>query len=395
MADFADCFSALDFSHHARVIVAISGGSDSTGLLVFLREYLKFKKPAPELVAVTIDHGLRAESANEAVRVWSLCEKLGVVHLTTPWEGEKPKTGIQAAAREARYRLLMQAAHENDATLILTGHTEDDQFETVFMRGERGEGPGLAGIAPATLAFGEHAPVWFARPFLTVTRAAIRGQLNRRGMEWIDDPSNDNSDYERVRVRQSLTSSLESDLAQLRQTQLEWAKKRADLSQRAARLMNRHVSEVSRGLFLISPALKDEVDAEAAAETLRICLAFAGGSEKMIETQSAADIVTLLESGEFFRKTGTGALMDRRRQGLFVLRENRNPGKMSEIAPAQAKFPKDVPASLARRALATVPSDRRRLYPWPVRVPLFNRAAASALAQLVGFEAFPPPPCSL
>ena len=178
----------------------------------------------------------------------------------------------------------------------------------------------------------------------------------------------------------------------LRQIQVVWARKRSELSQRAAILLHAHISEVSPGLFLVASGLANEADWEAAAEALRICLAYTGGSEKMIETQSAADIVTLLESGEFFRKTGTGALMDRRRQGLFVLRENRNPGKMSEIAPKQAEIPKDVPASLARRAL---PTDRRRLYPWPVRVPLFNLAAASALAQLVGFEAFPPPPCSL
>ena len=395
MADFENCFSALDFSHHKRVIVAISGGSDSTGLLVLLQEFLASRNATLEIIAVTIDHGLRLESAKEAAWVKALCEKRAIVHVTKHWQGEKPKTGIQAAAREARYRLLMEAAHENGATLILTGHTEDDQFETILMRSKRGEGYGLAGIAPATLAFGEPLPIWFARPFLTMTRAAIRAALSLQMVDWIDDPSNVNPDFERVRVRQALAGFTDGDLARLRQSQAEWAQKRTDLSKRAASMIECHLSEISPGLFLADAALADEADRHAAAEALRVCLAFAGGSKKMIDLQRAKDIVVLLGAGESFRKTGSGSLIDRRKQGLFILRESRNPGKASGVQKSEAQILEGVPVSLVRRALALKVLGKPILNPWPLRVPLFDLAAASALARLAAAEALPPSACSL
>jgi tRNA(Ile)-lysidine synthase len=438
MAEFDAHFSAIDFTRHRIVAAAVSGGSDSTGLLILLNEYLKQRPDAPELIAVTVDHGLRAGSAAEAGKVKSLCARLNIQHVTKRWQGEKPVTGIQAGAREARYDLIAQTAREAGASLVLTGHTEDDQLETVFMRAERGEGPGLAGIAPATLAFNDYdlgPPLWFARPLLKARRLDIRGALMKRGVKWIDDPSNANPEFERVAVRRKLARADARMLDDLRGRQAQWARSRAALSLRIARIVDTYVSEVFAGLFLISPEIALDRDHEAAAEAMRICFALVGGSAKMIEFARAQGLLSLLARGEPFRMTASRSLLDRRRQGLFVLREKRDvpepdmtsgtydnrfiipeqlrapPSEIRFFIPGKERIAEAVnssgaPDSLWRQALALTPRKsgagqtvdgkaRRLLNPWPLRVPLFDLAAASALARLTGTEVFPPPPCSL
>lgn len=438
MAEFDALFSKFDFSGHARVAAAVSGGSDSTALLFLLNDYLKTLPSTPKLTAVTVDHGLRAGSAGEAAKVKALCARLDIEHVTTQWTGGKPVTGIQAAAREARYYLIARAARGAGASLILTGHTEDDQLETVFMRAERGEGPGLAGMAPATLSFNDYdhgPPLWFARPLLKARRLDLRGALMKRSVKWIDDPSNIDTDFERVKVRQTLARSNASALNDLRQRQAQWARHRTALSQRIARIIAAYISKAAPGLILVSPELARDRDHEGAAEALRLCFALAGGSAKMIGFERAHGLLSLLARGEPFRMTASRALLDRRRQGLFVLREKRDlpepdqesgnfdnrfvipetlrappraahftlPGKESV---SNAVNTGDAPDSLWRQALALTPeitgggpSDnptaRRLINPWPLRLPLFDLAAASALARLTGAEAFPPPPCSL
>ena len=192
----------------ARILVAISGGSDSTGLLLLLSEALK---AAPNLsislCAATIDHALRLGSADEARQVAALCASLGIQHRTMVWQSAKPKTGIMAAAREARYGLLAEAAEALEANLIVTGHTADDQRETLRMRGMRTEQIST-GIADAVL-FDRR--FWILRPLLFSTRADIRAFLSARDVSWIDDPSNEDMKYERVRTRRQLSAEADAE----------------------------------------------------------------------------------------------------------------------------------------------------------------------------------------
>ncbi|MDP3522953.1 MAG: tRNA lysidine(34) synthetase TilS, partial [Hoeflea sp.] len=187
---------------HRPLGVAVSGGSDSLGLLYGLARLV-----APgRLFALTVDHGLRAGSAEEARQVKAHCRRLGVCHQTLHWEGGPPPTGLQAAARSARYRLLASAAARLGLAAVLTGHTRDDQQETLAMRRARSPsgGAGLAGIPRATL-FEER--MWVLRPLLGLTRAEIRGFLRQARVDWIEDPSNSDARFERVRVRGLLTQS--------------------------------------------------------------------------------------------------------------------------------------------------------------------------------------------
>ncbi len=187
------------------MIVAVSGGSDSTALLLGLQTHFSQTRAANEIIAVTIDHGLRPEAEGEALEVARFCEAQNVRHMTKKWEPGYLSSGVQAAARDARYRLLTEAALEFDAQMVLTGHTLDDQIETVLMRKSRGAGRGLAGIARATLY---QRSVWFVRPLLDCSRASLRSYLAGRQIDWVDDPSNEDPEFERVRIRnQRLTDA--------------------------------------------------------------------------------------------------------------------------------------------------------------------------------------------
>src|SRR5215813_6999753 len=143
------------------VVLAVSGGPDSVAMLWLAARWRRGLKRGPRLIAVTIDHGLREEAAREARDVKHLARTLGIEHRTLRWTGAKPKAGIPAAAREARYRLLAKAARASGATHVATAHTRDDQAETLLMRLLRGSG--IAGLGAMT-AETEREGVRLARP---------------------------------------------------------------------------------------------------------------------------------------------------------------------------------------------------------------------------------------
>jgi tRNA(Ile)-lysidine synthase len=184
---------------HAPVLVlAVSGGPDSTALLVLTARWRASLKKGPELLAVTIDHGLRPEAAREARAVKRVASRLGVRHRTLRWTGRKPATGLQEAAREVRYRLLAAAARGAGATHVLTGHTLDDQAETVLIRLARGSGlTGLCAMARTTPLDG----LVLLRPLIDLPKARLIATLDSIGMSFADDPSNRDPRFTRARLR--------------------------------------------------------------------------------------------------------------------------------------------------------------------------------------------------
>ena len=162
-------------------------------------------KRAPKLLAVTVDHGLRPESAREAAAVGKLARRFGVRHTILRWRGAKPKTGLQEAARHARYRLLAQAAARANCEHVLTAHTLDDQAETVLFRLARGSGlTGLAGMAYALpIPVGEEQAVFLVRPLLGVSKARLVATLRAAGVAHSEDPTNRDPRFARTRLRVS------------------------------------------------------------------------------------------------------------------------------------------------------------------------------------------------
>ena len=183
----------------SRIGVALSGGGDSVALLHLLVTW--FQSQGVEVLAATVDHGLRDGSAQEAQLVAEMAAGLGVDHEILRWDDWDGKGNLQDQARRARYRLLGDWAKRRHIPILALGHTADDQAETVLMRLARSAGvDGLAAMPVRRDLNG----IILLRPLLKVTRAQLRSYLTANNLTWVEDPSNQDRRFERVRLRQAM-----------------------------------------------------------------------------------------------------------------------------------------------------------------------------------------------
>ncbi len=181
------------------IALAVSGGADSLALLVLVDRWRRRRRAAPMVHVLTVDHRLRASSAAEARHVAAIAAARGLPHRTLVWDDAAPVTGIEAAAREARYRLLAKAAGEIGAAHLATAHHQGDQAETLLMRLGRGSGlAGLAGMrAERPLAPG----LVLCRPLLDVARVRLAATVAAAGLTPAEDESNTDPRFARARLR--------------------------------------------------------------------------------------------------------------------------------------------------------------------------------------------------
>lgn len=188
------------FEAGPHMAVAVSGGADSTALALLARDWTA--KQDGRVTALIVDHGLRDGSAAEAAGTAARLQSLGIAAHILTWDGAKPATTVQAAARAARYGLLRNWCRTAGVLHLLAGHHGDDQAETHLMRQSRGGGFGAAGMS-ALVSFPE---VRLLRPLLGIRHGALTAYLRAKGVAWVEDPSNANTDFERVRIRRRLAA---------------------------------------------------------------------------------------------------------------------------------------------------------------------------------------------
>ncbi len=204
-ADTDACLLRL-LSSHAAIVIAVSGGVDSVVLMHLAADVRRRHGLSVDVVIATVDHGLRPESSDEAAFVAACAQALDLDHVVCVWSGPKPATGLQAAARSARYDLLAKAAYDHACQVVVTAHTQDDQAETVLMRLARGSGvDGLSGMSDETTSLTGHGPIRVIRPLLGVAKSRLIATARERGLVWREDPSNSQADFERVRIREALS----------------------------------------------------------------------------------------------------------------------------------------------------------------------------------------------
>lgn len=191
----------LDRATPAPLVVAFSGGGDSLALLLAAKAWAD--GAGRRLHAITVDHRLRPVGAEWAVWCDNRAARLAAPHSTLVWAGAKPVTGMAAAARRARHRLLAEAARDFGAAVILMGHTADDRLEADWMRAAGTSVPDPRIWAPSPV-WPEGRGVFILRPLLNIRRAAIRAGLTARGEAWIDDPANTDPAQTRARARIAL-----------------------------------------------------------------------------------------------------------------------------------------------------------------------------------------------
>lgn len=318
-----------------RLLVAFSGGGDSTGLLAALAEACG-SHPGLSLHAATIDHGLRVGSAEEAQAAAGVSRRIGVPHSVLHWSGKKPGSGIQAAARAARYGLLAAEAHRIGADLIVTGHTFDDQLETVAMRRLRNPS-GRSGMDDAVLI---ERSVWVVRPFLAVRRESIRQFLERRHLSWSEDPSNENPAFERVRIRRAGIDEGLPVKAPDRAT-----------SMMGAQFVRDHVNVHSASVIAVDLTDFDTRHGPH-LKVLMTLIAIAGGRAHDPAADVAEKVVMKLADGGDFRCTAGRVLVDRRKSALYLCREAR--GLDAVTIPPGEKVVWDGRYEIANNGLAPV-----------------------------------------
>jgi tRNA(Ile)-lysidine synthase len=292
-------------SHGARPIaVALSGGGDSVALLLAVTVWAS--RTRRRLLVLTVDHGLRPQSADWSKVCAARCAALGLDFQGLRWVGDKPSAGLPAAAREARHCLLAEAARAAGAHVILMGHTADDVLEAEAMRAAGATTPSPREWAPSPV-WPEGRGLFLLRPMLGLRRAEIRAWLTSRGERWIEDPANDDLAYARARARRALAGNKTAGAAAAAVPSI------ADLA-RACR-------GDPAGVLTISRDDLREVSGPAAARFVSVACLCAAGTGRPAATSRALNLAARLRGSEDFAATLAGARVEADRQQVRFLRE--------------------------------------------------------------------------
>ncbi len=295
-AALASAFAPLE--RYPSAALAVSGGPDSMALMHSARRWADLTGRGPGAFAVlTVDHGLRPGSGDEAAFVAAQAERLGLPHATLTWLGEKPKTGIQAAARRARYDLMTAYCRAHGAGCLATAHTADDQAETFLIRLRRGSG--LDGLA-AMAAVSERGGTPLIRPLLGLPKARLAAYLRSLGIPFVSDPSNSNISFERVRLRLAMKAFAAAGIPRpaLTLSASRLGRSREALDRVAAEFLERHFSVSRLGQGDLDRDQFQALPAETALRVLTRVLTLIGGKDEAPRMMKAERLLEELRMGK-------------------------------------------------------------------------------------------------
>ncbi len=341
-------------SHHVDhpVALALSGGGDSIALLQLAAGWARAR--GRRLLALTVDHRLQAASADWTVFAAEAARGQGADWIGLEWRGDKPKTGVTAAARLARHRLIADAARDAGARVVLFAHNADDIAEADWMRAQGSTLGRLRDWTPS--------PVWpegrglmLARPLLSERRETLRNWLSGQGAAWIDDPANEDPRYGRSRARQALQAMAPAPVSPLR----------------AARASAAQPIIVKDGIVHLDRSIR--------AASLAAVLVCAGGGSTPPRGDRLSAIVERLRAAEDFVAVMSGARLEATADRVIVMREagewTRRPIGPLPLKPGQAAVWDGRRIFTARAPGWTVVAARGRLSSLTVR----DRAALNRL----------------
>ena len=314
MAELAAAFDAIGgFEARPFVAAGVSGGPDSLALTILADRWMRER--GGRLAALTVDHGLRPESAGEAQAVAGWMAARGIEHHVLAWSGPKPATGIQEAARAARYGLLAEWCRAQGCLHLLTAHHREDQAETYLIRKRAGSGiDGLAGMS----ALRELAGVRLVRPLLAVPKARLTALLETERQPFLSDPSNRNPVFERARLRRdTAVGDVERLSAELR----DYGRQRIARERQLDRLLGSAVTLHPAGFAIIDSLALEHAEAELGDRLLgRVALCIGGAAYPLRRERVSHLRAALLECAERARTLG-GCRFIPWRGRLLVIRE--------------------------------------------------------------------------
>jgi tRNA(Ile)-lysidine synthase len=347
------------FEPASLLAVGVSGGPDSLAFVILADRWARQRGGAAW--ALIVDHRLRPESAAEAERVAGWLAARGIPHEVLVWGDDKPATGIQAAARAARYRLLAEWCAGRGCLHLLTAHHRDDQAETYLIRRRaKSAADGLAGMS----AVREMPGVRLVRPLLAVPKARLVAFLRAEGQDYLQDPSNRNPAFERSRVRMdSEREDVEATIAKVR----EHAPGRIAREGELAALLACAVTLHPAGFAMLDPAPITSTG-ELGEQALGRVVMVLGGPAYPVRRERLRRLREALAEAPGRARTLGGCRFVPWRGRLLALREAARAAPPTALAPGHSTL-------WDRRFLATLPSAAER----PVRVGALGAAGVAAL----------------
>jgi tRNA(Ile)-lysidine synthase len=306
------------FEPAPRLAVAVSGGADSLALAVLAAAWARPR--GGSVTALTVDHGLRPEAAAEARYVRRTLAPLGIGQRTLRWHGPKPGSNIQATARRARYELLNGWCESHGVLHLLLAHNLGDQAETLLLR--LGRGSGLDGLA-AMAALSETPGLRLLRPLLGVPKDRLKATLSRRRIAWVEDPSNLDLAFGRVKIRALLPALAAEGLtpARLAATAGALGRARNALDQEVARLLVRTAIVHPAGFASLDPAALAAAPEETGLRALARLLVTMGGLDYAPRLERLERLYGRIRAGLGRGATLGGCRIIPRRGRLLVVRE--------------------------------------------------------------------------
>lgn len=275
-AAFAALMAAFEpFERHPHIAVACSGGADSLALAICAARWAADRDG--RVTALVVDHGLRAEAAQEAAATRRRLARLGIRAVVLRGSVAGPGRDLQQQARVLRYRLMEAWCAARGVLHLLVAHHQEDQAETLLLRLGRGSGvDGLSAMAGETA----RGAVRVLRPLLTVPRAHLHALSDAAGLGYVEDPSNRDPAFARVRMRALARALGEEGLTadRLAATARRLGRARAALEETVNGCLGRHVGLYPAGYCVIAPALLDDAPEEIALRALSRTVACIAGA---------------------------------------------------------------------------------------------------------------------
>lgn len=309
--------------------VAVSGGPDSMALALLMAGF-------GEVHFLTFDHGLRPDSAKEAEKVKDWLGQKGLSHTIIKWSGDKPKTGIQAEARAARYKAMEGWCKKNRVKYLITAHHLEDQAETFLMRLLKGSGiDGLAAMASKSPGLFE-GEVAILRPLLEVSKDRLKATLKAHNQEWIEDPSNENTDFTRIKIRALLEASSDLDAKTLARTASRLARVKGILNDATENFLAETFVVHDQGYGILKKAAFLEGPQEIALRGLSKILIFISQSNYPPGIEKLGRLLNSLENKEFKGATLHGCHLSPLAGGkVLVCREARKASEVLALKPGE------------------------------------------------------------
>jgi tRNA(Ile)-lysidine synthase len=315
------------FENHPTLAVAVSGGADSLALTLLAFEYAK--KKLGKIIALTVDHKLRAESTKESLQLHGILTKLDIEHYILNWErNSEIKSNIQSQARKARYQLLTDFCNKNHILHLLVAHHKNDQIETFMMRLERGSG--VSGLASMNDVHYIN-KVRVIRPLLDTHPDKLKNYLKEQNISWFEDPSNLNLKFTRIKFRLLLKNYDDLSLDRIFNTSISMKRANYSIKKNIYAQMIKLLKIYPAGYATLDVKLLLELAEEESLRILSNVLTTIGGNEHPPRYESIQRLYDKINSDHFFSCTLGSCKLSITSNLLLVCKELKKSSKQESL----------------------------------------------------------------